>query len=66
MVYGAMVRKVWSMSHGQPWRRSRSQAMTASRRAIGSRGSESAVGRSDAMTLILNSDYRIIYIMTNI
>jgi hypothetical protein len=40
--------------------------MTASRRAIGSRGSESAVGRSDAMTLIPNSDYRIIYIMTNL
>src|SRR6266852_5975928 len=66
MVYGAMVRKVWSTSHGQPCWRSRSHAMTASRRAIGSWGSESAVGRSDAMGFALISVYRIIYIMTNI
>src|SRR5260370_38743676 len=41
-----MVRKVCSMSHGQPCWRSRSQAMTASRRLNGSLGSDSAVGRS--------------------
>src|SRR5260370_14868100 len=66
MVYGAMVRKVWSTSHGQRCLRSRSHAMTARRRAIGSRGSDFAVGRSDAIRLNLNHDYRIIYIMTNI
>src|SRR5437899_2241073 len=41
-----MVRKVCSMSHGQPCSRSRSQAMTASKRLNGSLGSDSAVGRS--------------------
>src|SRR5712675_584600 len=66
MVYGAMVRKVCSTSHGQPCWRSRSHAMTARRRAIGSRGSDSAVGCSDAIRPNLNYDYRIIYMGTRI